>query len=176
MKHYDWKKLYHYDKRLFYWCNHSISHSLLDRIFRWLTHLGGATFTVACTLSLALLAPGKWSAAGWQSFAALSISHAIAVVIKRRYQRKRPYEDLPGAKLCSRPLRDHSFPSGHTTAIFAMVTPIIFIAGWISLLILLLAFIVGVSRVYLGLHYPSDCFVGGVLGLTTGIIVSMIHF
>lgn len=174
MKHYDWKKLYHYDKRLFFWCNHSLSHSLLDRIFRWLTHLGGATFTVACTLTLALLAPGKWSAAGWQSFAALSISHMIAVVIKRRYQRKRPYEALPETKLGCRPLRDHSFPSGHTTAIFATVTPIIFITGWVSLLILLLALMVGVSRIYLGLHYPSDCFIGGLLGMVTAFFVVML--
>lgn len=170
-----WKKLHHYDKRLFFWCNHSISHSLLDRFFRWLTHLGGATFTVSCTLALALLAPGKWSIAGWQSFAALSVSHAIAVVIKRKYQRKRPYEALPQAKLGGRPLQDHSFPSGHTTAIFATVTPIILITGWVSLLIVLLALIVGVSRVYLGLHYPSDCFVGGLLGIITGGIVTMIH-
>jgi len=172
------QRLYVHDQRMFLWCNRTICHTMLDRIFGLLTHIGGATFTIFCTLSVALFAPGLWSAAGWKSFAALSISHLIAAVAKKRFQRIRPYLVLPHVRVGGNPLKDPSFPSGHTTAIFSVITPFLFISGWLSTLFILLALIVGFSRIYLGLHYPSDCIAGCMIGTFSALCVVVVaeHF
>ncbi|MEC0226404.1 phosphatase PAP2 family protein [Paenibacillus alba] len=166
-----WQRLHNHEKRMFFWCNHVISHTFLDRTFGLLTHMGGAMFTIIGSLSIALLTSGLWRSAGWQSFAALSASHLVAALIKKKVQRIRPYLALPHTKVGRNPLKDHSFPSGHTTAIFAVITPFLFISGWLSLTVIPLALMVGLSRIYLGLHYPSDCIAGCLLGTGSALFI-----
>lgn len=167
-------KWLHHEKRFFIWFNQTISHFVLDRFFGLLTHIGGATFTIIASLSVALFAPGIWRIVGWQSFIALSVSFVITTVIKRKIQRIRPYLVLPEAKVGRNPLQDYSFPSGHTTAIFSVITPFLFVSGWFSLFLILLAIIVGLSRIYLGLHYPSDCIAGSMIGTITALFTVML--
>lgn len=168
----DW--LYRQDVRLFFWFNHKLNFSILDYILGILTHLGGAAFTILMTLSAALFAPESWSKAGWEALISLTVSHLIAVGLKRRFKRIRPYLALEQVNTAKRMLKDPSFPSGHTTAIFSVITPFIFITGWFSLFLLVLATLVGMSRVYLGHHYPSDCLVGFFLGTISALIIVLI--
>lgn len=90
--------------------------------------------------------------------------------IKRWYPRKRPYLTIEDAKYPLHPLQDHSFPSGHTTAVFSVFVPLICYDSNLMIFLLPLALCVGISRIYLGLHYPSDVFVGMCLGACSGII------
>ncbi|PJH69213.1 phosphatase PAP2 family protein, partial [Salmonella enterica subsp. enterica serovar Typhimurium] len=66
------------------------------------------------------------------------------------------------------PLQDHSFPSGHTTAIFSVIIPFILLDWMLMFLLLPIGIIVGVSRIYLGLHFPSDVLGGSLLGSFAG--------
>ncbi|MGV2686250.1 phosphatase PAP2 family protein, partial [Clostridium perfringens] len=70
-----------------------------------------------------------------------------------------------------KPMKDHSFPSGHSTAIFSIITPCLFITPWLSLLLILLALTVSLSRIYLGFHYPSDCLAGCFVGTTSALLI-----
>lgn len=146
-------------------------HVILDWFLNTVTHLGGATFTLLLTLSLSLLAPDPWNVAAMQAFIALTVSHLPVAVIKKKYPRLRPYLVLPHTNICKKPLTDHSFPSGHTTAVFSVVIPFAAAAPALSFILLPLAGIVAVSRMYLGLHYPSDCAVGAFLGTTAAVLV-----
>jgi undecaprenyl-diphosphatase len=76
---------------------------------------------------------------------------------------------LPQTKIGKNPLTDHSFPSGHTTAIFAITVPIIMAMPVLSIGLIPLAVIVGISRIYNGLHYPSDCLAGSLIGTITAL-------
>ncbi|WP_442601589.1 phosphatase PAP2 family protein [Paenibacillus sp. KN14-4R] len=169
MKEYYANKVLPLEKRLFYWCNRAIQAPLLDRIFEVLTHLGGATFTITCTLGIALFAPNSLSRIGWQSLIALTVSHVIVALIKRKFRRRRPFLALSEVKTGKKILLDASFPSGHTTAIFSVITPFLFLSAWLACLLLPIAFLVSFSRIYLGLHYPTDCLAGCVLGTSTAI-------
>jgi undecaprenyl-diphosphatase len=170
MSHYlQW--LHHNEKRIFFWCNHTIKHRILDGFLGLLTHIGGAVFTIICTLSIALFATDVWSRLGWQSFAALSGSHIIAVIIKKKIHRIRPYLVLQDTKVGRNPLKDYSFPSGHTTAVFSVITPFLFVSGWLAFVLILMAFIVALSRIYLGLHYPSDCLAGCLIGTISALMM-----
>lgn len=174
MKHRYYLWLREYDNRLFLWCNHSLSHPVLDRLLKGLTHLGSAAFTILFSLSIILFSAEPWQRTGWLSLIALTVSHLLAVLIKKTFQRNRPYDVLQQAKLFIHPLKDYSFPSGHTTAAFSTFIPFLFADPGLAGILLPLAFIVGLSRICLGVHYPSDVLAGGLVGTITAILVVLI--
>lgn len=155
------------DQRMFFFVNTKINHAVLGFIFSRLTHLGGATATIAATLSIWLFAPQPWSRIGLQAFIALAVSHIPVAVIKKMYPRLRPYMVIPETNTCKKPLKDHSFPSGHTTAIFSVVSPFVVASPLLGFILIPIAMIVGLSRMYLGLHYPSDVAAGCLVGCLT---------
>lgn len=95
--------------------------------------------------------------------------------IKKMVQRKRPYDKHNDIKALTKE-RDSSFPSGHTY--FATVTGLslaLTYGGLYSFLLMLgLAIMVGVSRLYLGVHYLSDVVAAVLLGLLAAYIISLI--
>ena len=70
---------------------------------------------------------------------------------------------------------DKSFPSGHTTAAFATMVPV-FLLGKkrVSWMALIFAFLMGLSRIYLVVHYPSDVLGGLIVGTIAGILGTLI--
>ncbi|MBD2867697.1 phosphatase PAP2 family protein [Paenibacillus arenilitoris] len=167
------------EQRMLIWANRrpsgGRSHRLLGRWFSTITHMGGATFTLATALLYALLAPAPWNVTGWQCLTAVIISHIPVFIVKRKFKRLRPYQALPEVHTCPKPLVDSSFPSGHTTAIFAWLVPILLTGGiWLFALLpaaLVIGLSVGWSRMYLGLHYPSDVAAGALIGTATAFAV-----
>ncbi|TLS39030.1 phosphatase PAP2 family protein [Pseudalkalibacillus caeni] len=164
--------LYEQECFIFRLVNKRFQHSFLTFLLSKLTHLGGSRFMVAATLSVCFLAPSFGKAIGYQSAAALAASHIPVQLLKRKYPRNRPYTVLPDTKIEVAPLKDYSFPSGHTTAVFSVVTPFIISIPSLSTPFLILAFAVAFSRIYLGHHYPSDVVAGMILGTAFGILAS----
>ena len=74
------------------------------------------------------------------------------------------------------PLKDHSFPSGHTTAIFSVIIPFVLFVPALSFILIPLGLCMGLSRIYLGLHYPSDVIAGGLLGSCVGVFCFLFIF
>nr|WP_261306284.1 phosphatase PAP2 family protein [Paenibacillus andongensis] len=160
------------DHSMFVWCNQKVNHIVLDWLFGLITHMGGATFTILCAVLVIWYAPDDWGAVGLQSLAALALSHVIAVIIKKKMRRIRPFHVMQQARVGKFPLKDYSFPSGHTTAIFAFVTPFLFLSTQgVALLLIIFAGLVAFSRVYWGYHYPTDCVAGGTIGMGTALLV-----
>nr|WP_273386290.1 phosphatase PAP2 family protein [Cohnella zeiphila] len=158
---------------LFMHVNTKWNRDLWDRLFRILTLLGGATFCLGFSLAAGLLASGPWRAAGWQGLAAVALSHLPVALAKRGAPRRRPYQKYPQANTCRKPLKDPSFPSGHTTAAFAMLTPWMAAAPMLIPLLLPIAVGVALSRVYFGQHYPSDTIAGALLGCSAALLVPL---
>lgn len=84
--------------------------------------------------------------------------------LKKRTLRPRPYQAHAGIEHFAAPLDRFSFPSGHT--LHAVAFTLVALAHYPALAWLLLPFtlLIAVSRVVLGLHYPSDVLVGALLG------------
>lgn len=85
-------------------------------------------------------------------------------VMKNSLRRKRPYDALPGFRSRIVASDEFSFPSGHTSAAFLFVTLVVLYLGPLALPLYLWAAAVGMSRVYLGVHFPSDTVMGALLG------------
>ncbi|NUJ17769.1 phosphatase PAP2 family protein [Bacillus glycinifermentans] len=166
--------MYNFECRIFLGMNSLFHQKALNRYFRSSTHLGGAFCTIFASLLLIVFGEGNIRLAGAASALALLVSHLQVVLIKKLYPRKRPYMTLKQAKVLNNPLKDHSFPSGHTTAVFSVITPVIVFFPILALLLIPAGITVGLSRIYLGLHYPSDVLAGMVLGVSAGIMSCMI--
>lgn len=160
------QKLIFLDQQIFMGINGRLHRSSLNFWFNYLTHLGGARFTILFSLLVWFLAPYPWSRTGLQAGVALALSHIPVAIAKKTYPRLRPYLTLPGTKTFPNPLTDHSFPSGHTTAIFSITVPFMMTQPLLAIPLVPVALIVAVSRIYLGLHYPSDCLAGATIGST----------
>ncbi len=140
---------------------------VLDLIMRGVTRLADWPVAVLLTLLMALgFIPGL-EAIGMQIVWTLGISHLSVEVLKRVFTRERPAFE-PGLEwLVTVPDR-FSFPSGHATAGMSLAMPLALgLGGLVGSAILLLGVCVGLSRCYLGVHYPGDVVAGWGLSIIT---------
>ncbi len=106
---------------------------------------------------------------------ALVIGFACSQLLKDLTMRPRPFLVLPDVRLLVPTPHSYAFPSGHTTSSFAAATGVLLAARKIlgkvpiwSLGMLVLAAAISYSRVYVGVHWPTDVAAGVVLGLASG--------
>jgi len=161
-------------------------HPWLTRFFRGWTHLGDAPVPVGLALLLLAGAIPGLEAVGAGAFLTLALAFGASQGLKRVISRPRPVLPVGLASLVHPPDR-FSFPSGHATASLAVALPVaVEVAGGpgaagglpgggagalLALLVLAPALLVGVSRCYLGVHYPGDVLAGWVLGSGAYVIV-----
>ena len=134
------------------------------RAFRVVSRLGDGVFWYA--LMLALLATGgaaAFGAVGRMAGTGLACT-LIYKWLKAKTLRPRPFAVESAVRAEADPLDQFSFPSGHT--LHAVAFSIVAIAFYPLLAWLLVPFtlLVAMSRVVLGLHYPSDVLAGAALG------------
>lgn len=88
----------------------------------------------------------------------------IYAAIKTFFARPRPFVSCPGVRACVHSLDEFSFPSGHTmhAVAFSMVIAVYYPP--LASLLWSFTLLVALSRVVLGLHYPSDVAMGALLG------------
>ncbi len=155
--------------------NLSWTHPLADRFFMFITNVHKfwwVRFIVIPVIFFLLF--WKFKARALVLFGTLAICVGVSDwvnhnVIKPGFSRPRPFVDHPQIqnKLGYQP-GGFSFPSNHAVNCMAAAAIIsIFAPAWTWALIFY-AFLVGYSRIYLGVHYPSDILVGWILGWCWG--------
>jgi undecaprenyl-diphosphatase len=140
-----------------------------DRYIGLVSDLGEGAGWAFAGLWLAVLDGKRGQRAAIASTGAAALSTYVAQrMLKPIFRRNRPWFTREAAKVVGGKTPDHSFPSGHTAASFAAATALSMAYPSARPLLFLTATAVGLSRVHLGHHFPSDALAGGLLGTGVG--------
>jgi undecaprenyl-diphosphatase len=158
------------DRRLFRVINDLPHSTTSDRYVSVLSDLGEGLGWVAGGAALAILGGSKGRRAGMATaIASLAATYVVQQRVKPLFRRVRPFVNREARVVGIRPA-DHSFPSGHSASSFAAATALAFFYPRAAPLAYTLATGVAVSRVHLGVHFPSDTAVGGGIGIGIGTL------
>ncbi|MBI4919380.1 phosphatase PAP2 family protein [archaeon] len=140
------------------------NYALLDYFFIFITHFG-----ILIILALVLFTKDKKLIL--QAAFAFLLAVMIDQLINFLFFRPRPFVLGLGTLLISKSGLTSSFPSGHTLMSFAPAAVLFFKNHELGKYALLVASLVGLSRIYVGVHYPSDVLAGMIFGLMCAFIV-----
>lgn len=148
---------------------------MLDTFMTSVTKLGDAGIAWIILTIILLLIPKTRKSGVYMAVALIADLIICNVILKPIVARIRPYSINQTVQLLVTPLKDYSFPSGHTAASFASVSALYFagrkrMAAGALIVSVLIAF----SRMYLYVHYPTDVLGGLIIGLLCGWIADMI--
>jgi len=150
--------------------NNSWKCKFLDIIMPAMTYLGSFPFMfVFCTAAF-LLSTTLLHVMAIHAMISITISTGLGKLLKISVTRLRPFIDIPNLNIKKIGIDKYSFPSGHTTGAFSLAVIIALYFPIFGLITIPLACLVGISRMYIGVHYPTDVIVGAFLGITCAFL------
>jgi len=164
-----------WDGAFLIWIQENLRSDLLTPVMTFITRLGDKGIFWIIT-AIILLFFRKTRPLGIMAFMALMLSVLINnVMIKPSVARIRPYEVVDGLKLLIEKQHDPSFPSGHSGASFAAA--VVYMRKGpkkLGIPSIIIAFLIAFSRLYVGVHYPTDVICGIITGTCCAVISIMI--
>ena len=143
-------------------------HRVLRRFFSAVSRLGDGGFWLASSVVVVAVNGLQSSSAIVTMGATAGIGIVIYKLLKNRLVRERPYIASGDIVVGTAALDRYSFPSGHTLHAVSFTIMLNHVEPLTTVLCAPFALLVALSRVVLGLHYPSDVLVGALIGATLG--------
>ena len=167
--------LYSIDLAIFYFFNHTLSTGFLDKFFSIITDVN--SWYIAYII-LAGIAVTKGGTRGRIAVAGIIILIIFTdqtgyKLLKEIFQRIRPCNVLPDVITPIDCRGSFSFPSNHALNNFAAATFLWRLFPKFKWVFFITAFLVALSRVYLGIHYTSDIAAGAIIGAAFGYLFSI---
>jgi membrane-associated phospholipid phosphatase len=160
------------DEAILLFIQEHIRSDILTPIMKGASFLGdaGLIWILAAVL---LLTFRKTRRGGFDVALSLALASIVNnLIIKNLVARPRPFMTMEGLQLLIEPLSSYSFPSGHSCSSFAAATAIaLSFKGRGGAWAFLPAALVALSRVYVGIHYPTDVLCGSLLGVLCSVFV-----
>ena len=169
---------------LFYFFNHSFQNPIFDSIMPVISHLGGFKFLLLLLIIIILYAHIKRKETlrnmAILSLGALLFVGIIVACLKFFIHEPRPYVTLSNVHQLILENDPFSFPSGHTASTWAVVTFLVLnmkeltkkYYKVIDVALIIFAIVIPFSRMYVGVHYPFDVFVGFIIGICGALVIN----
>lgn len=153
----------------------NIRNSIIDKVMPSVTNIGSGA-VIWMLIAVILVINKKYRKYGLMIICSLILCFAVGnLTLKPLVARTRPFDAIPLLDvLLIKPPTDFSFPSGHTMCSFAASVVIYYMNKRIGIFALILSFLIGFSRLYLYVHYPSDVFCGMIIGTLLGLTAIII--
>jgi undecaprenyl-diphosphatase len=152
-----------FDKAAFHFFNSTIKNTVLDILLAYITRLGEDLTIILVSIFLIIFGKKKEKKVSILIFVTLLIARLSVLILKRITHRPRPSFVYENVHLIGHPIFS-SFPSGHTTLATAICVILCFKYARFSAIYIALTILAGISRIYVGQHYPSDVIAGFILG------------
>lgn len=132
----------------------------------------GLFWLVLCFI---LLVVRKTRKGGFYQFSCIACEYvACDLIIKNLVSRTRPYLALENIQILVPPEGSMSFPSGHAASSFACAYALAYAFGLRGALAYIPAVLIALSRLYVGVHYPTDVLCGAILGTLVAAVACRI--
>ena len=163
--------IYQYDLRLLLWCRKSRFYPQFISFVRTISKTGDGYMQLLVPICYLIIDSDKGEQFFWLALLAFSIERVIYFGLKNVLRRPRPPEVVPDFTSIIRASDQFSFPSGHTMAAFCLAGICLLSFGAIALPLYIWAICIAMSRVILGVHFPSDTLAGALLGTSIAVLV-----
>ncbi|MDZ7624864.1 MAG: phosphatase PAP2 family protein [Ignavibacteriaceae bacterium] len=167
--------LYSIDLTVFYFFNHTISTGFLDRFFSIITDVNKWYIAYVILIGIAFFKGGRRG-----KIAVIGLILLIVVtdqtgyrILKELFERVRPCNVLTDVITPVGCAGGFSFPSNHAVNNFAAAVFLLRLFPNYKWIFLVVAILVSISRIYLGVHYPSDVIGGALIGAAFGYLFSI---
>lgn len=158
------KRMDEFELSLCLFCNRFGRWQTVERLFVVVSRLGNGVFWYTLVTLLVVVDGVRGSYAALHMIVVGLLGVIIYKLLKTRMVRQRPYLSWEQIRNGTAPLDLYSFPSGHTLHAVCFTTIACYYYPGLAWLLVPFAVLVALSRVVLGLHYPTDVLVGAILG------------
>lgn len=138
--------------------------SFLPAFFRVISFLGDGYFYFLFLVYMFFSERIAFRPALYVFLIAFAIEMPLYHLLKNGIRRIRPFNAHDDINNMVLPIDEYSFPSGHTSAAFMMALIISYFLPALTVCLYIFALLVGLSRIYVGVHYPSDILGGAAFG------------
>lgn len=170
--------IFHIEAEILLFIQEYIRQDWMNGFWKFITMLGNSGwFWIA--VSVLLLIPKRTRIIGITALIALAVGALITnVALKHLVARIRPYELIDGLNLMIEKQKDYSFPSGHTCASFAAsMVYLKMMPRKYGVPFVVLAALIAFSRLYVGVHFPTDVIGGLIIGIFSAwTAVHLMHY
>jgi undecaprenyl-diphosphatase len=167
--------LYSIDLAIFYFLNHTISTGFLDKFFSIITDVNKWYIAYFILVGIAFFKGGRRG-----KIAVIGLILMIIVtdqtgyrILKEFFMRARPCNSLTNAITPVGCAGGYSFPSNHALNNFAAAIFLMRLFPNYKWIFIAVASLISISRIYLGVHYPSDVIGGALIGAAFGYLFSI---
>lgn len=168
--------LYSIDKGIFYFFNGTLSSPFLDKFFSLITNVNNWYIAYFLLLGALFVKGGRKGKIAVLAVIILIVitDQLSAKVLKDLVARVRPCNVLPNVKTPLGLQGTFSFPSNHAVNNFAAAIFFMILYPNYKVELLVCASLVAISRIYIGLHYPSDVVGGALIGAFAGYLMALL--
>lgn len=167
--------LYSIDVAIFYFINGTLANPVTDKLMPFITDVKNWYITYVLLWFIVLYKGGKYRVGlAIGMILLILISDQISsTFLKHLFERPRPCKVLENVRLLVGCTDTYSFPSSHAVNNFAAAMFFSYFYKHLKWILFSVASLMALSRIFVGVHYPSDVLGGAMIGLALGFVLAV---